>query len=69
MILADWMEENEMSIADVADEVGLRYSTVYRYVKYGLMPSADNQRSIYLLTQGEVTPNDWLGLGCSDEEI
>ena len=68
MRLDDWCDRENLSVSELADLLAVRYSTAYRYLRYGWIPSHDNMRKIYLLTKGVVQPNDFFGIDSGETE-
>ena len=67
MRVDDWCEREGLSVSDLADLLGIRYSTAYRYLKYGWLPSTENMRKIFLVSRGVVQPNDFYGIDTGEE--
>jgi hypothetical protein len=59
--LRKFLEEEKMSVSDLAAALDLPYPTVNRYVNGRRMPCKANRQKIYELTQGRVTPNSFDG--------
>ena len=46
----------DISLHDVAEELGVHYMTVYRYVRQGLLPATKRGRTLYRLRGQTVEP-------------
>lgn len=56
--------KHKLTIAHVAEKLGVDKSTVSRYEAYRRAPSLDVMRRIIALTEGEVTADDLLDGPC-----
>lgn len=67
----DWMTRTRSSNAAFGKEVGTSGETIRRYRLRLREPDAAMQAKIFHATDGEVTPNDWVGVGpvASEPEI
>lgn len=59
MKLADWREKKGWTLQRLADELGCTISAVWRYEQGKRDPDAGTKRRIFILTEGEVQPNDF----------
>ena len=59
MRLGEWLKQNEKTPAQLAEEMGVKRSTVSRWVK-GQMPNVPAVLRIIEITGGKVTANDFL---------
>jgi predicted transcriptional regulator len=65
MKLNIYLTEKGIREADFAALIGVNQSTVYRLCKNGQVPSKDLMATIFKLTGGAVTANDFFGIGDS----
>lgn len=63
MRFVDWLNISALTLGDVAQRLGTSSETVRRYVTGARSPGFDAMKSIFGLTGGLVTPNDWVGVG------
>ncbi|TAK50267.1 MAG: hypothetical protein EPO23_03410 [Xanthobacteraceae bacterium] len=63
MRFADWLIINKTSNADMAARLDVSAETVRRWRTGERFPDAATQKLIFDLTNGAVTPNDWVGVG------
>lgn len=59
MRLADWREKEGWSQQRLAEELGCTISAVWRYEQGKRDPDAGTKQRIFMLTGGEVQPNDF----------
>ena len=59
MRLADYLEHHDVSVADLAAELGVSVQAVYRYKDGSRMPRPRIMRQIEELTEGLVGIADW----------
>nr|WP_321482698.1 helix-turn-helix transcriptional regulator [uncultured Cohaesibacter sp.] len=57
--LKDWRKAHGLTQTDVGNAIGVTKASVSRYEK-GRMPTSSALVMIFALTEGAVTPNDWL---------
>lgn len=62
MKLADWREKNGWTQQRLAEELGCTISTVWRYEQGKRDPEASVKERIFILTGGQVQPNDFYPL-------
>lgn len=62
MTLSEWMQQNDLSDAAVAERLGKSRVTVSRYRRGNEIPSSDTIKTIVEITGGAVTANDLLGI-------
>jgi transcriptional regulator with XRE-family HTH domain len=62
MQLSSWRKAHKLGQLDVAEKLGVIVVTVSRWERFERTPTAKLQIEIFKLTNGEVTPNDWMGL-------
>lgn len=60
MTLQDWMNWRKRKAAWVAEQLGVDHVSVNRYVAGTRRPAWDVMQKIIELTEGHVTPNDFL---------
>ena len=61
MNLAEWRKRNKKTQRQVAEILGVHQITVARWeTEKGKVPDPMLQREIFAMTNGDVTPNDWL---------
>ena len=60
MQLADWMAKHDFLDREFAEEIGVRRATVSRFRSGALIPSFTLMIRIYEVTDGAVSPNDFL---------
>jgi len=63
MRFADWMTTTKTSNATFARRAGWSSETVRRYRSGEREPDTTTMATIFDLTDGLVTPNDWAGVG------
>jgi len=59
----DWMNATRTSNAGFAEKAGTSAETVRRYRSGEREPDTKTMALIFDLTGGDVTPNDWAGVG------
>lgn len=59
MKLEEWIEKNNKSMKQVADDLGCNYEDVRRYCAGEVIPRPDRMQKIMEYTNGEVQPNDF----------
>jgi transcriptional regulator with XRE-family HTH domain len=59
-MLAEWMEENQVSDRDLAERLGVDYTSVGRIRRGVYRPSWDVLEKLFEVTGGKVTPNSFL---------
>lgn len=62
MRLKDYMDKNKISLRDFAEEIGVGYYTLQRYLAGTRFPGPDEFTAIYKATRGKVQPNDFYDL-------
>ena len=60
MKLSDWTQLNDIKPAQLAAMLGTSYPAAYRYMHEGRVPEYGVMLKIYELTDGGVTPNDFI---------
>lgn len=65
MKLKTYLKSNNLKAAEIARLLGVHPSNVGRWLREERMPGKEHMRQIFDLTEGAVTPNDWVGI---DEE-
>lgn len=64
MTLAEYLAAKKITYAAFAERIGAGHArTVERYAKGQRTPDGDTLRTIFEQTDGEVTPNDFFGVG------
>jgi len=63
MTFDEWMLKARNSNADIGKRIGKSGEAVRRYRTGEREPDADVMTRIFELSNGEVTPNDWVGVG------
>lgn len=63
MTLDEWMNITKTSNSEAGRQLGCAAETVRRYRAKERDPDLDTQRRIFALSGGQVTPNDWAGVG------
>ena len=66
MTLAEWIVAVDKSAADAAADIGVDVSTMRRYLRGERIPERDIMRRIFVVSNGQVTANDFYGLGRDD---
>lgn len=62
MNLSDYLQKNDISMGQFAYEVGVEPQAVGLW-KAGLRtPRSKHQKKIFQITEGQVSPNDWVGI-------
>ena len=59
MQLSEWIDKNNKSIKQVAEDLGCNYEDVRRYCAGEVIPRPDRMAKITEYTGGEVQPNDF----------
>jgi DNA-binding transcriptional regulator YdaS (Cro superfamily) len=62
MTLHKWAEIHQLGLRAVAQLLGVDRSLAHKWLAGETIPSAQNMRSIYRKTDGEVEPNDFYDL-------
>lgn len=62
MKLGPWRRENKLTIGRLAEKLARSDMTVSRYCNERRIPEPETMRRIYVVTQGEVQPNDFYDL-------
>ena len=60
MQLSAWRKLRKLGQLDVAEKLGVIVLTVSRWERGVRVPTSKHQFEIFKLTNGEVTPNDWM---------
>lgn len=60
MKLRHWRKQNGMTLARVANALGVHEVTVNRWETDARVPTRKMQARVLALTDGAVTPNDWM---------
>ena len=60
--LSSFLRREHLTYSQFGAMIGTTGTTVYRYAKGMRIPDAEQMRSIFEITSGEVTPNDFYGL-------
>lgn len=68
MTLDDWLSEQKMSRAAFAEEASVHPVTVSKWIKRRMQPRAKQYEVISKITQGAVTPNDFMLAVASTKE-
>ena len=58
MTIEGYMLRHDLSVAELAERVGVTAATVYRWLDGTRTPSARQMRAIYEATDRQVTPTD-----------
>ena len=66
MKLSDYLAQPGRTATGLAAEAGVAVSTITRAARGDMMPSRELMRAINRLTDGQVTPNDFVGI---DEDM
>lgn len=61
MKLGHWMQREKLTLAEVGERIDKHLSSVQKYV-LGRVPSKETMVRIFVLSRGEVTPNDFYDL-------
>lgn len=67
MRFADWLTTTETSEHHFAARCGVARETVRRWRTGARDPDLETMARIFDLTGGQVTPNDWAGVGPREE--
>lgn len=60
MKLKEWLESNEISVADFAKKIGVKgVRSVYRYIDEDRIPEKPVMKKIKKITNGEVTADSF----------
>lgn len=62
MTFEDYLTESGVTIAELAARMGCSVQTLYKYRNGTRFPHRKAQQQIFHLTEGKVTPNDWVGV-------
>lgn len=60
MTLSEYLEKNELSVADFAALVGVERQSVYRWKNGQRFPNRDDLKNIAKATKNAVTANDFV---------
>ncbi len=60
MLLLDYINENDISKAEAARQLGVRWTTIWRWIKGRSVPQHDHLLKIKEWSGGQVTPNDFV---------
>lgn len=63
MKLSEWLTENRVSRAEFARQVGVSGAAITQWCDGSIYPSREMAERIVEVTNGSVTPNDFLGDG------
>ena len=69
MQLREWRIKEGLTLSELADRIGSVVSTVVRYEKGTRLPERDTMKSIYIVTRGEVRPDDFYGVPAWEAEL
>lgn len=69
MLLRDWREKQGLSQKEMAEKIGVYWTTVWRWEARHTKPGAADLDKIAKLTNGEVTPNDFFDLSHSTPAV
>lgn len=67
MTLADWLKRENLSPTDFGKRIGKAQATISRYATGKRIPEPEIMALIVEATGGDVTPNDFYGLGRETE--
>lgn len=59
MQLRDWRNSKGLTLLELAEQIDSVVSTVVRYEKGTRLPERDAMKKIYIVTDGQVCPNDF----------
>lgn len=59
MTLKEWMEQEKKSVSEIARNLSVTVTCVYRYIKTNRVPTPEIMRKIIAMTGGKVTSNDF----------
>jgi len=62
MKLSQYLVTNGISQSDFAKELGVCQATVHKYLYKNTVPSGKRIMQIQVMTDGDVTVNDWIDL-------
>lgn len=62
MRLNAWLVLHDVKENDFAHKIGVHPSTVSKYLVHGVIPRPEVMREIFLVTRGQVQPNDFYNL-------
>lgn len=60
MTLQEWIEQKGISKYRVAKDIGVAWTTLWRWITGRAMPQPEQMRAVQAYTGGAVTPNDWI---------
>ena len=63
MTLKEYVKKNKLTTADLARKTQTSQSICWLWIHSKRIPSVENMRKIFLTTGGQVTPNDFYGIG------
>ena len=67
MRLEEWLIETGTTQGKLARELEITQTAISRYVSGARMPRAEHMVEIYRITEGDVTPNDFVLAGINGE--
>lgn len=67
MQLRIWLQSVDKSPREFAREIGVSRTNVYKYLRGERRPRDDVMRRIYEVTNGLVSPNDWIARDRRDD--
>jgi transcriptional regulator with XRE-family HTH domain len=59
MTLKEWISEQNITIAEAAERIGISRMSVYSYIRGSRLPRHKAMRKIARATGGKVQPNDY----------
>ena len=62
MTFKEYLEENNITLNQAAEDLKMPYEYVRRYANEGTIPSKENMQKIVAYTGGKVQPNDFYGV-------
>ena len=62
MKLEQYIEKQQKTLKQAAEELGLAYEDIRRYCKGSVIPRPENMKKITEWSKGEVQPNDFYGI-------
>ncbi len=67
MKLNAWLILNDVKENEIASRVGVHPTTISKYIIHGVIPRPEVMREIFMVTGGQVQPNDFYNLSLNQK--